>query len=177
MQKNTIPPCSFFHHTKQRFSQSRQSASSAVSLSAFTIFHSLGSLVLGISLFALTFLADSIVSKVILKSDPIFSMRRTLAVSFVCWVFWLVFIVLGVGLSFAFGWLLWVKLCLLGFAAVVTLRVIVFNATSSSAPRWRLLLSILLEPVLCIVAFLVFWARYFKHDNSCKCCPSSSLLQ
>jgi len=83
-------------------------------------------------------------------------MRRTLGLSFACWLIWLVFIVLGVGLSFWFGWLIWVKLSLLGFAAVVTLRFLVFNATSTSA-KWRLLLSILLEPALSVVAFFVFW--------------------
>ncbi|MCJ7793370.1 DUF2070 family protein, partial [Candidatus Bathyarchaeota archaeon] len=53
--------------------------------------------------------------------------------------------------------LLWVKLCLLGYAAVVTLRGVVFIATSS-ATMWRKLASVLLNPTLCIVAFLVFWS-------------------
>ena len=128
-----------------------------VSLSVFVLFHSISSLFLGISLFALTFFADSIVSKVILNLDPIFIMRRTLALSFFCWLFWFFFIAVGVGLGFAFGPLLWVKLCLLGFAAVVTLRIIVFT-TISSAAKWRQLLSTLLQPTLCILAFLVFWA-------------------
>ena len=93
-----------------------------VNLTTLLLFPSLGSLALGISLFAITYITDKIVSKSLLKSDLIFSMRRTLALSLVCWVIWLVFIVLGVGLTFAFGRLLWVKLTLLGFAAVVTLR-------------------------------------------------------
>ena len=62
----------------------------------------------------------------------------------------------GVGLGFAFGSLLWVKLSLIGFAAVLTLRFVVFMATSSAA-KWRQLLSMLLEPALCILAFLIFW--------------------
>ena len=128
----------------------------AINLSTLLLFLSLSSLTLGISLFAITYLTSIIVSKSLLKKDPIFSMRRTLALSAVCWGIWLVFIFLGVGLSFWFGWLLWVKLSLLGFAAVVTLRFLVFNATST-ATRWRKLLSILLEPVLSIVAFFVFW--------------------
>ena len=129
-----------------------------VSLSSFALFPSISSLALGVSLFVMTFLADSIVSKVVLKDDPIFLMRRTLALSFFCWLLWLFFIVVGVGLGFAFGWwLLWVKLSILGFAAIVTLRFIVFTATSSAA-KWRQLLSTLLQPTLCIIAFLVFWA-------------------
>ncbi len=129
----------------------------AVNLCTFVLFPSLGSLALGISLFVITYISDTIVSKSILKSDPIFSMRRTLVLSLVGWLLWLVFIALGVGLSFWFGWLLWVKLSLLGFAAIVTLRFLVFNATSSAA-MWRRAVSILLEPILCIVGFVVFWA-------------------
>jgi putative membrane protein len=119
----------------------------------------IGSLALGISLFAVTFLADSATNKVVLKGDPIFSMRRTLVLSLAGWVFWLVFLGLGAGLSFAFGWLLWVKFSLLGFAVVVTLRFMVFNAISS-ATKWRQLLSTLLQPALSIAVFLVFWAAY-----------------
>jgi len=130
-----------------------------VSLAAFALFPLIGSLILGVSLFSLTFLADSVTSKVVLKNDPIFSMRRTLVLSLAGWVFWLLFLALGAGLGFAFGWLLWVKLCLLGFAAVVTLRFMVFNATSSAA-AWRRLLSTLLQPALCIAAFLAFWISY-----------------
>jgi putative membrane protein len=128
----------------------------AVNLVTLLLFPSLSTLALGISLFAITYITDTIVSKSLLKSDPIFSIRRMLALSLVCWVIWQVFIILGVGLSLAFGWLLWVKLTLLGFAAVVTLRFLAFNATSSAA-KWRQVLSILLGPALSIVAFTVFW--------------------
>jgi putative membrane protein len=130
-----------------------------VSFSALALFPLIGSLILGISLFAVTFLADSVTSKVVLKNDHIFSMRRTLVLSLAGWVFWLFFIVLGVGLGFVFGWLLWVKLCLLGFAVVVTLRFMVFTATSSAA-AWRRLMSTLLQPAFCIAVFLFFWVSY-----------------
>jgi putative membrane protein len=129
----------------------------AINLSTYLLFPSWGSLALGIILFATTYLTNKLVSKYLLKSDPIITVRRMLGLSFACWLIWLVFIFLGVGLSFIFGWLIWVKLSLLGFAAVVTLRFLVFNATSS-ATRGRRLLSILIEPALSIVAFLVFWA-------------------
>ncbi len=129
-----------------------------VGLCSFVLFRSMGSLVLGVSLFALTVLADMITSKAILRGDPIFSVRRILAMSFFGWLLWLAFIALGVGLGYAFGWLLWVKLCLLGFGAVLTLRILVFSATSYAA-KWKQALSTLLQPILCIVAFLVFWVR------------------
>jgi putative membrane protein len=132
----------------------------AVGFSTFALFPSVerlaSSLVLGISLFALTLLADSVMSRIILKVDPIYLFRRTLALSFFCWILWLFFVAIGVVLGFMFGWLLWVKLCLLGYAAVVTMRAVVFIATSSAAMSRRLL-SVLLQPTLCIVAFLVFW--------------------
>ncbi len=129
----------------------------AINLSTYLLFPSLVSLALGLAFFAITYLTDTLVSKYLLKSDPIFTVRRTLGLSFACWIIWMVFIVFGVGLSFTFGWLIWVKLSLLGFAAVVTLRFLVFNATSS-ATIGRQLLSILIEPALSILAFLVFWA-------------------
>ena len=128
-----------------------------VNLCVFLIFPSFVNFYLGISLFAISFVTSTIVSKSLLKRDQIFSMRRTLVVSAVCWGIWLIFIILGVALSFWFGWLIWVKLSLLGFATVLTLRFLVFNATSSAA-KWRQILSILLEPILNAVAFLVFWA-------------------
>jgi putative membrane protein len=128
----------------------------AVSFSTFLLYPSMGSLALGFSLFVIAYLSNIVVSKSLLRNDPIFSIRRTLGLSFACWLIWLFFIVLGVGLSFWFGLLIWVKLGLLGFAAVVTLRFLVFNATSSSA-KWRQVLSVLLEPALSVVAFLVFW--------------------
>ena len=128
----------------------------AVNLTTLLLFPTIGSLALGISLFTITYVTDKIVSKSLLKSDLIFSMRRTLALSLVCWVIWLVFIIIGVGLAFVFGWLLWVKLTLLGFAAVVTLRFLAFNATSS-ASKWRRGLSVLMGPTLSIVVFGVFW--------------------
>ncbi|MGE5533773.1 MAG: DUF2070 family protein, partial [Bacillota bacterium] len=128
----------------------------AINLSTLLIFPAFSSLGIGISLFAISCITSTIVSKSLLNKDPIFSMRRTLALSAVCWAIWFVFIFLGVALSFWFGWLLWVKLSLLGFAAVVTLRALVFNATSTAA-RSRQFLSILLEPVLSIVAFTFLW--------------------
>jgi putative membrane protein len=131
-----------------------------VALSAYAVVPSRGfmpALFLGISLLVLTLVADLIVSKLLLRGDPIYILRRTTDLSLFSWAFWLVFVVIGVALSFSFGWLLWVKLCLLGFAAIVTLRIIVFMATSTAAP-WRRALAVLLQPTLCLIGFLVFWA-------------------
>lgn len=113
-------------------------------------------LLLALSLFVLTVIADLIVSKLVLRKDPIFLLRRTHVLSLFSLVFWLIFILIGVALGSPFGWQLWEKLTLIGFAAIVTLRIIVFMATSE-ADVWRRGLSVLLHPALCIVPFVVLW--------------------
>jgi putative membrane protein len=133
-----------------------------VGLSTFALFPTIeglfSSLLLGVSLFIATLIVDSIMSKVILKVDPIYVLRRTVALSLFCWVLWLFFVLLGVGFGLLFGLLWWVKLCILGFAAVLTLRLIVFIATSN-AQTWRRLLSAFLQPYLCMLVFVIFWSN------------------
>jgi putative membrane protein len=134
-----------------------------VGLSTFFLFPSVEglfiSLFLSVSLFAATLLADYVISKIVLRSDPIYVLRRTVALSLYCWVIWLVFILLGVIFGTMFGYWLWVELCLLGFAAVLTFRAVVFISTSS-AGMMRRLLSSLFSPFLCIAAFMVFWEMH-----------------
>ena len=143
-----------------------------VGLSTFALFQSIegltSSLLLGFSLFVATILTDYVVSKIILR-DPIYILRRTVALSLFGWLFWLFFIFLGVviGNLVSFWW--WINLCLLGFAAVMTLRFVVFLATSSVEVSRRLLSS-LLQPLLCIFAFIVFWER-IALVNSVKILP------
>ncbi|MGA2386031.1 MAG: DUF2070 family protein [Candidatus Bathyarchaeia archaeon] len=115
------------------------------------------SLILALSFFALTVSADLIVSKVLLKADPIFVLRRNLFLSWFSLGVWLIFMIIGVALGFGFGELWWVRLSLLGFAAIVTLRIIVFVATSD-AEVWRRGLAVLLQPTLCLIPLLFFWA-------------------
>ena len=132
-----------------------------VGLSTFALFFSVyglgSSLVLGVSVFSVVLFADYVISKLLLERDPIYILRRTVALSLFCWVLWMFFIVLGVAFGVFFGLLWWVKLCLLGFAAVTTFRAVVFIATSSARFLRRLLAS-LLSPLLCIAPFMVFWA-------------------
>jgi putative membrane protein len=132
-----------------------------VGLSTFALFQSvdglINSLFFGISLFAVTILVDYVISKIVLR-DPIYVLRRTVALSLFGWLFWLFFIILGVALGTMFNFWWWIKLCLLGFAAVLTLRFVVFLATSSVGILRRLLAS-LLQPFLCVIAFMVFWTR------------------
>ena len=114
------------------------------------------SLFLGVSVFAVVLLADYIISKTALRNDPIYILRRAVALSLFGWVLWLFFVILGVIIGTLFGLWLWVDFTLLGFAAVLTFRAVVFISTSSVGflPR---LVSSLFSPFLCIGAFMVFW--------------------
>lgn len=132
----------------------------AVGLSTFALFLSverlISSLFFGVSLFAATILFDYITSKIVFRNDSIYVVRRTVALSLYCWILWLFFIILGVIFGTIFNLWWWVKLCLLGFAAVLTFRAVVFISTSSAGILRRLLAS-LLQPSLCIAVFVVFW--------------------
>lgn len=131
-----------------------------VGFSTYVLFLSveglISSLFLGVSLFAATLLVDYVTSKIVFGREPIYVLRRTVALSLFCWVLWLFFIILGVVFGSVFGLWWWVKLCLLGFAAVLTFRAVVFISTSSVAILRRLLSS-LLQPFFCIAVFVVFW--------------------
>ena len=114
-------------------------------------------LLLGIALFAVTLAVDFIITKFVLK-DPIFVLRRVIVLSLFSWAFWLIFILLGTGLGAVFGLLWWVKLCLIGFATLITLRTVVLTCVSSASFGARLT-AIVLQPVACILPFVVFWAN------------------
>lgn len=127
-----------------------------VSLTTYAVYPGINSILLGISLFILTVATDFIVSKTVLKNDGMFNLRRTLSMSFYCWLIWLALLILGAILESLLGLNLWIKLAMLGYAAVVTLRIMVLASTSyHSQPRQ--LASALLQPILCSVAIAVFW--------------------
>jgi predicted neutral ceramidase superfamily lipid hydrolase len=128
-----------------------------ITLTTYALFPNINSLTLGVTLFIITLATDLIVIKAILRNDPIFIIRRVSAMSFYCWLIWLAFMALGAVLGYFFGSLLWIKLALIGYAAVMTLRIMVLSATSFAA-IWRQIISALLQPLLCIVALLIFWA-------------------
>ena len=115
------------------------------------------SLFLGFFLFTAILLADYIISKTALRSDPIYVLRRAVALSLFSWILWLFFVVLGVISAAIFGLWFWVELCLLGFAAVLTFRAVVFISTSSAGVPQRLFSS-LFSPLLSISPFIIFWA-------------------
>lgn len=110
---------------------------------------------MGAALFVVTVFVDFFLSKVVLR-DQIFVLRRMAVLSLFSWIFWFFFIILGTGLGIVFGLTLWVKLCFLGFAALITLRTVVLTSVSSSG-FVRRLIAILLQPFACIVPFVWVW--------------------
>jgi putative membrane protein len=128
--------------------------------STFMLFPSLeglfNGLFLGVSLFLINLTLDHIVSTLVLKRDPIYDLRRTVGLSLFSWVFWLFFVFVGVAVARLLDLSWWVRLCLLGFSAVLTLRLTVLVATSSVSYK-KLLIAALAQPFSCVVPFLVFW--------------------
>ncbi len=130
-------------------------------ISTWIVFHSLdgflNGMLVGGSIFVVNLFFDYVVSQRVL-SDPIYVLRRTIALSLFCWILWLFFIALGAVLGAELGLLWWVKTCLLGFSTVFTLRVVVFRATSPIGLA-RGLVASLLQPFPCLIPFAIFWAR------------------
>src|SRR4030066_1475334 len=128
-----------------------------VGLSTLALFPSfegfIWGLFLGISLFVLTLFFDWVVSNLVLRKDLIFDMRRTVALSLFCGVLWLAFIIPGIVFGVAFGSSLWINFCLLGFSAVLTMRFVVFLASSANGFIRGVLASVL-QPFSCILFFL-----------------------
>jgi putative membrane protein len=112
---------------------------------------------LGFALLFMTMLSDYAVSKLILKHDAIYDIRRTAGLSIFCWSTWVFFIFLGVVVSPFFGNLLGVKLSLLGFSAVMIFRLTVLLSTSS-ADNKKLFVASLVNPILCYFIFVAPWA-------------------
>jgi putative membrane protein len=113
-------------------------------------------LFLGVSLLCTNLIIDYVVSAWVLSHDPIYDLRRTAALSMFCWALWLFFIFVGVAVEVPFGLPWWVRLCLLGFSAVLIFRLVVLGSTSSVSYK-RLLPASLLQPLSCIFLFMTSW--------------------
>ncbi|MCS7124194.1 MAG: DUF2070 family protein [Candidatus Bathyarchaeota archaeon] len=113
-------------------------------------------LLLGVMLVASTVLSNYFLGFYVFKKDPVYDLRRVAAFSLFCWVLWLFFILMGCAVSF-FSDSTWaIRLCLLGFSAVLILRFIVLYVTSSSGVGCFLVASIV-PPLFCLMPFMVFW--------------------
>lgn len=114
-------------------------------------------LALGFSLLFTNLILDYSISVLVLRKDPIYDLRRTAALSLFCWFLWFSFIFIGVAFAMTFGLFWWVRLTLLGFSAVLVLRLTVFCSTSSMGNK-QLIAASFLQPVSCMVPFLLIWA-------------------
>lgn len=136
-----------------------------LSVLASVVFPSVGGVVggfsLGLSAFGLTLLSDFLLTNAILRHDLIFVMRRAAALSLFCWILWLAFLFAGMFAGIFVGVWLWVDFSLLGYSAVLTLRAVVFFSVSS-ANFSRASLAALLQPLLCMIPFLVNWGVFLQ---------------
>lgn len=132
-------------------------ASASILVLSPSISSVISGLLTGLLLFAVTLLVDFIISEAVLV-EPIFNFRRALTFSLFCWVLWLPFIFLGALLGYFLGAEVWVKFCLFGLAAVLTLRFIVFNALLSN-DFLRKTLAAVLYPFTCLIPLVLLWAR------------------
>lgn len=124
--------------------------------SAFFLFPLVYRISLGFYFVIVTLISDYLVSKLILDNDPIYDLRRTSALSFFCWVIWFFFIFIGFAISKPAGFNFSVKCYLLGFPATLILRLLVLYCTSSKS-YIRSIVAAVLQPVLCVIPFMLFW--------------------
>jgi len=81
-----------------------------------------------------------------------------MALSLFSWSLWLTFILLGLVLTLLSGfqnW--WFRFCLLGFSAVLILRLVVFSSTSKMG-KARVLAASFLEPFFSVTPFFALWS-------------------
>ncbi len=129
-------------------------------LSTFMIFPTaqgaISGLIFGSSLLAVVLAGDVITSRVVLSNDPIYDMRRTAVLSLVSAGIWYLFVFIGslAGIYAGTSW--WAKISLVGFAAVLIFRLIVF-ASTLSVDMATIVAASILQPLLCLIPFWGVW--------------------
>lgn len=116
----------------------------------------IGGLALGVTLFALTVLLNYFLRLCIFVKDPVYDLRRTAALSLSCWILWLPFVLIGSVAAVLFNVTWAVKLCLLGFSAVLIFRLIVLYVTSSSGTM-RFLAASIIPPLVFLAPLTFLW--------------------
>ncbi len=127
-------------------------------LAILPLYFSSGSFGLGLMLGATLLLtitsSDFVITHTFMKTDPIFNSRRCSALSLFSSIIWFGLIFLGSIISiFLKNPEVWIKFFLLGFCAVLMLRLIVFSTTSLAAGG-RVFLSSILQPTLFVIPVL-----------------------
>lgn len=112
----------------------------------------------GFLLFLFSTFSDLFVRKVLMRHDPIYTIRRCGGLSLFSVLLWLSFLLIGSFLTLFFGsWTFWLDLLLIGLAAVCILRLVVLFFTSFR-PRSVIILASLVQPVLCLIP--MFYVLY-----------------
>jgi len=109
-------------------------------------------IVLGVTFFVLTVASDSVIHFSSLKTDPVFSFRRCLALSAYSLLGWTLLILAGT-LANQFVQGIWFKFLVFGFCAALALRLLVFLAVSFASLA-KIIVFAALQPVLytaCVV--------------------------
>jgi len=114
-----------------------------------------GGLLVGGGVFFVNLAADVVTSNVVLKSDPVYDLKRTVGLSVFSWALWSFFVFIGMIVSQSFGLSWIVNLLLLGFSAMLILRLIVFSATSFMRSIRHVTVSFL-QPYCCLAVVLIY---------------------
>lgn len=125
---------------------------------SFTLQNLLFGLFFGFSFFLIVAFTDVAASRFLLRNDVIYNLRRCLALSLFSSLAWLTLSLIGGAIFFFIhDFTLWFKLNLIGFSAATILRLIVLLTTAFHS-RTRILVSALLQPVLCLIPLYVGWS-------------------
>lgn len=131
-------------------------------------FFSVSGIVLGVQfsflLFFFSTVSDMIIRQALMKLDPIYTIRRCSGLSLFSNLLWLGFLLIGSTLTLVFfSWSFWLYSQLIGFAAIIILRVIVLSFTSFGT-HLAIILASLIQPVFCSVPmfYMIFSIGSFK---------------
>jgi putative membrane protein len=108
----------------------------------------------GASFLVLTLLSDLIISRVCMKNDLIYNLRRISALSFFSSLVWFAIVILGSLISALIGAPeLWIRFFFLGFSGSLILRLLVLSVTSFNGTAGTIFSS-LFQPILAALPIL-----------------------
>jgi len=111
-----------------------------------------GSLVLTLS----TLAADMILFAFVITNDPVFTRRRLSGISFFVCLLWIMVLVISSFLQFVFGIEILLYASFFATSSGYALRTLIFTVIST-LKKWKIVLSITLQPSFYFIALFVFW--------------------
>lgn len=126
-------------------------------LSIFPLNFSFENFIIGLGfggiLFFLTVISDLFLNYTSMRSDPIFNLRRCLALSFFSSIIWYGILLLGLLITIIFGASVpWIRFIFLGFSGTLILRLLVLTVVSFARIDY-VLFSSLFQPILVLGIF------------------------